>query len=159
MARKQKPTPTETSALVPTSRDYQLQPAAGGIVVPADTLDASEFAGFEQASLPPIVKPREMPIGGVLFGIITGIMDSPIAEYKNRVLQLTRWTDKLRFCFPITAVIAGALGKTAKEQDNKIGMRVIIKKTGTKPSKKGKKDTNMFEVFLKRDARDARANA
>jgi len=56
-------------------------------------------------------------------------------------------------------VIAGALGKTAKEQDNKIGMRVIIKKTGTKPSKKGKKDTNMFEVFLKRDARDARANA
>jgi hypothetical protein len=159
MAKKVKTKTNTETALVPAGRDYQLTAPVHSLVKLADQVDASEFAGFEEASLPPIVKPREMPVGGILFGIITGIMDSPIAEYKNRVLQLTRWTDKLKYCFPITAVISGALGKTEQEQDEKIGMRIMIEKTGTKPSKKGKKDTNMFRVLLKRDPKDARATA
>lgn len=128
---------------------------AGGVALASkafllpEQMDPKDFEGFEQRSLPPIVKPREMPVGAMLVGKITGIMPSPIKEYKSRIIQMTRPGDGFRFCFPMTAVIDKAMGANEQEQDDQIGNILLIKKTGTQKSKKGKKDMNLFEVFIK----------
>jgi len=159
MAKKVKETEgsEETSTAVATIPTVPKGFTIGKPLAPAvqtdETVDAAQFEGFKQISLPPIIKPREMPVGAFLHGTITGIMDSPKKEFKSRILQLTRPTDGMRFCFPLTAVVAKALGNNDKEQDAKIGCEIVIRKTGAvRNPKGGKKDMNLFNIYLKEPA-------
>lgn len=142
---------TPTLSGDPAARTYDLHPAlAGAGAIPEDLA-----RGFKELSLPPIVKPREMPVGAFLHGRLTGIMDSPIKEYKNRILQLERPSDGFRFCFPMTAVIEKALGASEADQDAHIGEEILIQKIGVAAKgKKGKKPAGLFKVLVKPDAAD-----
>jgi hypothetical protein len=141
-------------------KDYILQPTPGAEPLAlASTVNTAVFVtdaaleGFTQKSLPPIIKPKEFPVGSVLVGLITGIMPSPIEEYKNDLLQLT-CPNGDKVCFPITSVIESAL---EKKPVNYIGHTIAIKNLGVIPSRKDKKRRiNNFQVFLKAPAKGSK---
>lgn len=145
-------------------KDYVLKNAPEtALALPTPAVNAAIFSGddsalegFKQVSLPPIIKPKEFPVGQVLVGKITGIMPSPIEEYKNNLLQLDIVSadpavNGTKVCFPITSTIESAL---EKKPENFVGRTIAIKSLGVIPSRKDKKRRiNNFQVFLKDDGK------
>jgi len=92
--------------------------------------DDKAFEGFKRVGLSQIIKPRLMPAGAFIHARIMGSIDSPIKEYKNRLLSLHILTGAgagVDVCFPITAVLETAL---SKNPDQHIGKEILIKKIG-----------------------------
>lgn len=118
-------------------------------VNPAVFLTDVDFKGFKQQSLPPIIKPREFPIGAAIHAVIKGVMASPIAEFPNDILQLEVIATKENVCFPVTSTVESALQKCP---DAFIGNEIILKNNGQIRSRKDKKrKINNIEVWVKGD--------
>ncbi len=115
---------------------------------PAGVVDSTKLV---RRNLPAMVKPGDVPLGGIVSGEILKIVDSPVSTVKGKLLWLKHSTGQ-EFLFPCTGVIRNALapGKDGKELaealDKEVGNVIIAKRTESKPSKY-KKEMFMFDVF------------
>lgn len=179
MAKKQKASAAPEGAVESNETSTALVPVSGGQV---ESLKSSFFetqpppnlGDFKQASLPPIIKPREMPIGASVIGRVYGVIDSPIAEYKNPLLQLRQLkadgngtltlTDNL-FAFPVTATVEKALATHFKLKElpkgepadaeyfqSVVGSDLMIRNDGIRDGAKkkgGKNPPRILSVFVR----------
>lgn len=105
--------------------------------------------GMNILTAPPIVPLKDMPIGAALDGVIKGVLPSRSEDIKNPLIVMD--IDGNEFSVPAQAVIAGILLPDYDEKNPThrsdpaqccpyIGHRCVIKRTGTKDSKKWKQD-------------------
>ncbi len=109
---------------------------------------------IERMNMPQMVKPGEVPMDGIVSGLIMKVVDSPVATVKGKLLWLKHSTGQ-EFTFPCTGVIRNALapgvenGKDLSAALEKhVGKTFIAKRTPSKQSQKYKKEMFMFDVFL-----------
>jgi hypothetical protein len=107
-------------------------------------------------SLPPIVKPAQVPAGVGISGTIKDIIPSPVSAFKSDLLVLTHHTGQ-EFCFPLTAVVkracllrCGNKGEKAElTQANKqslVGQEIEIVGLGQTMTRDGQRRVNLFEI-------------
>lgn len=115
----------------------------------------------ERRNFPQMVKPADVPIGGVICGEIVKIVNSPVSTIKGKLLWLRNVTEDKsdpahgqEFTFPCTGVIRSALApgvegdkelQTALEKE--IGKTLIAKRMDDKQSAKYKKNMFVFDVY------------
>ncbi len=106
---------------------------------------------FKTLSLPPIIKPREIPIGASVVGRLIAVTPSPKKEYKSNILTFEcvgGKSDGRKFALPETAVIRMALDSEGGASAL-IGKILVIKHTGSKPSSDPeKRAARLFEVAI-----------
>jgi translation elongation factor EF-G len=120
---------------------------------PANMPDVSKL---KRRSLPKLVKPDEVPVGGVVSGEILDVCKSPSSTVKGLVLHL-RHASGQEFTFPATGTIRQALAPGTKNDDDKL-MDILKKEVGkaffakrledgttTKYSGKGEGPKRMFQ--------------
>lgn len=111
------------------------------------------MAKAERRNLPQMVKPGEVPLGGIVSGEIVRVVDSPVSTVKGKLLWL-RHESGQEFLFPCTGVVRNALApgvEAGKELqaalEKEIGKTFIAKRLPSKTSNKYKKEMYMFDVF------------
>ena len=112
-------------------------------------IDSGEI---ERRNLPPMTKPGDCPIGGVLIGEIIRLVNSPTTAVKGKLLWL-RLENGAEITFPLTGTIRSALApgregdeiETAIEKE--VGKILVLKRLEDKQSDKYKKSMFMFDVF------------
>jgi hypothetical protein len=104
---------------------------------------------FTEKSLSPIVKPRQFPVKAQLKGKFVSIISSPIAEYKNDLMEFVR-KDGVKFCFPMVASVKQALGEKPEVH---IGYEIIIENTGLKKQGRdtSRKPAAIFRVWISKE--------
>jgi hypothetical protein len=107
----------------------------------------------ERRNMPQMIKPGEVPLGGIVSGEIVKIVDSPVSTVKGKLLWL-RHDNGTEFLFPCTGVVRNALapgmepGKELQAAlEKEIGKTFIAKRLPSKTSAKYKKEMYMFDVF------------
>lgn len=114
-------------------------------------LDESKLV---RRNLPPMVKPGDVPVDGVVTGEIVKIVDSMVTTVKGKLLWL-RHESGTEFLFPCTGVIRNALVPGVKDDgaelkkalEKEIGKTFVAKRLPDKTSNKFKKNMFMFDVF------------
>lgn len=109
----------------------------------------------KKLTLPPLVKPDQVPIGGILTSVIVGLAASisPREDMRGSKLIHLRHENGTEFLFPLTGVIKKALGGEKGVTDN-IGKTLIMQRQPdgetTKYTAKGEpaKKVFMFDVYL-----------
>ncbi len=108
---------------------------------------------LKRRNMPRLVKPGDVPIGGVISGVIVDIVDSPVSTVKGKLLWL-RHESGIEYTFPVTGVIRNALAPGCKGDDNELGTKLkeevgktlVAKRLENSPSKY-KREMFMFDVF------------
>lgn len=104
MAKKKPETTEETSTAVAVRG-----PSAAMITLFAGSADmAGKLNKLERRNLPPMFKPGDVPIGGLVSGKIVKFVNSPVSTIKGKLIWLEHETGK-EFTFPCTGVIRSAL--------------------------------------------------
>lgn len=117
-----------------------------------DAAAAVDLSKFKRRNMPQMVKPGDVPIGGVITAEIMDIVDSPVSTVKGKLLWLKTASGQ-EFTFPCTGVIRNALapGKDGAELEKTlktfIGKTLVAKRNQDKTSQKYKKSMFMFDVF------------
>lgn len=117
-----------------------------------DAAAAVDFSKFKRRNMPQMVKPGDVPVGGVITAEIMDIVDSPVSTVKGKLLWLKTASGQ-EFTFPCTGVIRNALapGKADAELEKTlkgfIGKTLVAKRNPDKTSQKYKKNMFMFDVF------------
>jgi hypothetical protein len=105
-----------------------------------EQLDVSKFI---DKSLPLILKPKDWPVGVAICARLERVLPSPIAEFKNNLLEFVT-SKKQRFCFPDVATVHKALDDDPAKF---IGHEVFIKYLGSKQGRDtSRKPARVFEV-------------
>jgi hypothetical protein len=103
-------------------------------------MDVSKFI---DKSLPLILKPKDWPVGVAICARLERVLPSPIAEFKNNLLEFVT-SKKQRFCFPDVATVHKALDD---DPSKFIGHEVFIKYLGSKQGRDtSRKPARVFEV-------------
>jgi len=137
-------------------------------LIPATGLASSMLANFtrpagevtlpknlKKLTLPPLIKPEQVPMNSILSGEIVGLAESisPRADMKeSRLIHLRHETGE-EFLFPLTGVIKKAVGGNAGITDNIGKMLFIHRKPDGETMKyaakgEGPKKVFMFDVYL-----------
>ncbi len=119
---------------------------------PAGISDATKLV---RRNMPAMVKPGDVPLGGVVSGEILKVVDSPVTTVKGKLLWI-RHSSGQEFLFPVTGVIRNALAPGLSDDEKgkhltialqkEVGNLIVAKRTESKPSKY-KKEMFMFDVF------------
>ncbi len=117
----------------------------------AEDPGADEAAGWVSKGLPQIVKIGKMELGRPIIGEIEKFVASTRKDIKNPLMYLKLASGK-RIAFPVTAVVAGAVGQTPEEQETLIGYTIRIVRTGESNKVKGKNAAHLFDIALKAPA-------
>lgn len=113
-------------------------------------------------TLPDIISPAILnESGSDLFGTVVDVMKSPVSTYKSALLVMENDTSgaKVRFCFPVTAVIARAIRSEfnvseeaeitdVNEWKAVVGATLLFRPKGTTATKDGERTVNLFDVHL-----------
>lgn len=130
---------------------------------PADGphINVGELKGVTRRNAPQMVKPGEVPIGGIVAGIIHDVIPSQKSEIKGVLLWLILANGR-EITFPCTGVIRNALAPgfvAPKDEDeaktalcayllkNEKGKLFVAERQESKQSAKYKKEMFMFDVF------------
>ena len=124
---------------------------AVALVANPGSVDLSQFT---RRNLPQMVKPGEIPVGGVVTAEIIAVVDSPVSTVKGKLLHLRNEAGK-EFTFPATGTIRNALapGKTEdgdelqKALEKFVGKLIVLERAEDKMSAKYKKTMFMFNVY------------
>lgn len=162
MARSKKPT-LDT----PEGRTNFAKESAALAEQPSNTLAVALFGGAntstdlekvmakaERRNMPQMIKPGDVPMGGIVSGTILKIVDSPVSTVKGKLLWLVHPSGQ-EFTFPVTGVIRNALcpGIVGESKELKaaleaeVGKLFIAKRLPGKISGKFKKEMFMFDVY------------
>jgi len=117
-------------------------------------LDTTNEKKFQRRNMPQIIKPGDVPVGGMVSGEIIDAVNSPSTVVKGKCLWI-KHASGTEFLFPVTGVIRQALlGGTGLEGDEltkalqrEIGTTIICKRLESKQNSKFKKEMFMFDVF------------
>lgn len=109
----------------------------------------------ERRNLPQMVKPGEVPEGGVVSGEIVKVVDSPVSTVKGKLLWLRHLETGHEFLFPCTGVVRNALApgveadskELQKALESEIGKVFLARRLPSKTSGKYKKEMFMFDVY------------
>ncbi len=142
---------TETEAPAPG----QIAPSTAMVALFAANPNAAAIideSKFKRRNMPQMVKPGDVPMGGIVSGLIVDIVDSPVSTVKGKLIWI-RHENGTEFTFPCTGVIRNALapGKDGADLDKalraEIGNLIMAKRVPDKQSAKYKKNMFMFDVF------------
>ena len=144
-------------AKIETPSKLSLVPASGLATMSAlFTADVSQLPkNAKKLTLPPMIKPDQVPIGSILSAVIVGLAlsISPREDMRGSKLIHLRHDSGTEFLFPLTGVIKKAMGGDKGVTDN-AGKRLVIQRQPdgetTKYTAKGEapKKVFMFDVYL-----------
>lgn len=112
-----------------------------------------EIDKLERRNAPTLVKPKDVPMDGIVSGEIIKTIDSPNSAIKGKCLWLKHPETGTEFLFPATGVIRQALapGKTGDDLqaalDKEVGKMFIAKRLPNGFSAKYDKEMFEFEVY------------
>lgn len=135
------------------SKKLEMVPASGlAVSTPAALTTAELPKGLKKLTLPPLVKPEQVPIGGILSGEIVGLVNSISSRpdmRESKLLHLAHETGQ-EFLFPLTGTIKKALGGN-EGVEKAVGQTLFLQRTADGETEKygGKKKVYMFDVYLK----------
>lgn len=109
---------------------------------------------LQRRNLPRILRPSDVPMGGVVAGEIMAIVDSPVSTIKGKLIQIRHKSGE-EFLLPCTGVIRQALAPgrekdeaaLKKQLEAEVGKNIFCKRLPDQLSTKYKKDMFMFDVF------------
>jgi translation elongation factor EF-G len=108
----------------------------------------------ERRNLPRMIKPGNVPVGGVVSGVIVAIVNSPATTVKGFCIHLRHESGE-EFLFPCTGVIRQALAP-GREKDSQalkdtlekeVGKTLVATRKDSEFNEKYKKDQFMFDVY------------
>lgn len=134
------------------SKKLELVPATVGDVslfAPADNVLIPK--GAKKLTLPPMIKPEQVPVGSVISGEIIALANSISgrADMRESKLIHLRHESGTEFLFPLTGTIKKAVGGNEGVENN-IGKKLIIQRNADSTTEKygGVKKVFMFDVYL-----------
>ena len=109
----------------------------------------------KRRTLPQMVLPADVPEGGIVYGEILQVVNSPVSTVKGKLLWMKHPETGTEFLFPVTGVIRSALAPGVKADDDalqgilekEIGGTLYAKKMPSKMSDKYKKEMFVFDVW------------
>lgn len=108
--------------------------------------ESAKLTDKKRITRPQIIKVREMPVDGVISGVVLGIVDGS-ETIKQKLLHMRG--DASEFLFPMTVVILSELTSAFGDVQNAVGKKIYIKKIGEKDSMKYRGKTyNVFEIYV-----------
>ena len=107
--------------------------------------------GFESLSLPGVYKLRDLPVGGVIDGILQAILPSKNEAIKQPLLEMILTKDGSTSLVPCQAGIATRIFDRDTGKCAYVGKRILITKTGHKRSAKYKDETGQGREFATYD--------
>lgn len=144
----------------PEEKKLDLVPAVPGSlsVAPVSRLSAkfdpavlSKLKGLKKLTLPPLVKPEQVPVGGMIEAKIIALVGSISKKenMKNSKLMHLQAPDGTEFLFSLTGVIKKAIGGEEGVTAN-VGKTLILvrQEDGSTEEYGGKKRVFMFDVYL-----------
>lgn len=150
---------TKEKSTTPTTAVQQYTPslAMQALFAAPAKLDAKKLV---RLNMPQLIKPGDVPIGGMVSGKIIKVIHSPVKTIKGKLLWLQH-ENGTEFMFPATGVIRAALAPGVQDDDKElvsilsqhIGKNFYAKRNEDKPSKyvadsSGKKKTMfVFDVY------------
>ncbi len=146
---KKKPTPATDAPA--TDAPASTGPSTAMIALFANN-PGVDIGKLERRNMPQMIKPGDVPMGGIVSGEIIKIVNSPVSTVKGKLLWL-KHSSGTEFTFPCTGVIRNALapGLEGKDVDAalqaEVGKLFFAKRTMDKQSQKYKKNMFMFDVF------------
>jgi hypothetical protein len=141
------------------NKKLELVPASGlasmtQLFTPSDVSELPKNA--KKLTLPPLVKPDQMPVGTILSAVIVGIAPSisPREDMRGSKLIHLRHDSGTEFLFPLTGTIKKALGGEKGIVENYIGKRLVIQRQADGETRKycapgePAKKVFMFDIYL-----------
>ena len=149
---KNKKNPETGSA---TENKLAMVPAAGLAPAPAlgfVQLDAAIPKDAKKLTLPPLVKPEQIPVGALVTAKIVALAESISGREdmrKSKLLHLSAIPAGDEFLFPFTGVIKKALGGD-EGAAKAVGKTLYLKRTADGSTTKygGVKKVFMFDIYL-----------
>jgi hypothetical protein len=142
MAKNEKAAVKKLELVPGTATELELFSPAGNIAIPK---------GAKKLTLPPMVKPEQVPVGSVISGVIVALANSISgrADMRESKLIHLRHESGSEFLFPLTGTIKKAVGGNEGVEAN-IGKTLIIHRNADSTTEKygGVKKVFMFDVYL-----------
>jgi len=151
------------------AKDYDLKNT--GAVANADAVAdfmgaagaAPDLSGFEEKSLPPIIKPRDMKTGMFLRGRVLKAVASSQKSIKSPLVYIAVYHPvtgedlKRTIAFPLVACVKNAFDIPVSEEatpehvnNSFIGFEILLEKTGVAAPQPGrKKGAHLFRCMMK----------
>ena len=164
-------TSNSTAVAVTAPAPTQPAPSAAMLALFSGKGALSKALGVKRMNMPKLIKPSDIPIGGIISAVIVGIVKSPVSTVKAPLLHLAAITinDKNEIVktgqentFPVTGAIRQALapgrpkdesGETlTKVLNEHVGKLLIAKREADGHSKTYDKDMFIFDVRLSESA-------
>jgi hypothetical protein len=97
----------------------------------------------QRRNMPKMVKPSDIPVGGMVVGEIVRFVNSPVSTIKGKLVWLKLESGQ-EITFPVTGVIRAALSDNLDEE---IGKILIAKREESIQNKKFGRDMYLFTIF------------
>lgn len=149
--------PAENALVLAQKRDEEKRDegmkAIQQLFAPREDLLA-KISKMKRLNLPPMYKPDQIPVGGILSGEIVKFVDSPVTTIKGKLIWL-KLANGQEITFPLTGVIRQTIAP-AKEDSAEydkllkdcIGKMLICVRRENKISSTYKKEMYMWDIFL-----------
>lgn len=107
-----------------------------------------DMSNFVDKSLPLIIKPKDMTAGQGFIAKLVKVSKSPIAEFKNNILEFVT-AKQQRFAFPDVATVHKALDDDPAKY---IGHEIFVRYMGTKQGRDtSHKPARLFDVKVSKE--------
>jgi hypothetical protein len=155
-SKKENKAAAETAEASSTSTAVSLFQSSNAVGMP-------DLSQLKRRNMAQLIKPGDVPVDGVVSGIIEAVVDSPVSTVKGKLfhLSLVSFDEKnkptktgVEITFPITGSIRQAIapGKSDEKELNaalekEVGNLLILKRCPSKQSGKYKKEMFIFDVY------------